>query len=250
MTPKPDPSRPQPSLMFKILVFLFRPFVMLMTKRTWRGAGNLPEGGFVAVSNHISDADPLTLYNFLIDHGIYPAALAKQELFSNPLIARALRAIGAIPVDRDTPQAHHSLREARAALEAGTCVVVYPEATHTFDPDLWPMTGKTGAVRLAMTAGVPVVPIAQWGPQQFRHPHTKRFWLRRFDAQIVAGEPIYFPHKPDAALHQEEVEEATAALMLRIADLLSTLRGEPAPEMLYERGTGMPADAKQRRRRR
>lgn len=236
--------------MFKVVVFLFRPFVMLMTKRTWRGADNLPEGGFVVASNHISDADPLTLYNFLVDHGIYPAALAKQELFNNPLIARALRAIGAIPVDRDTPEAHHSLREARAALEAGTCVVVYPEATHSFDPDLWPMTGKTGAVRLAMTAGVPVIPIAQWGPQQFRHPHTKKFRLRRFEAQIVVGEPIYFPHVPSAALRQEEVEQATADLMSRIAALLSTLRGQPAPETLYERGKGMPAGAKQRRRRR
>ena len=51
-------------------------------------------------------------------------------------------------------------------------MVVYPEGTITRQPDLWPMTGKTGAARIALASGVPVIPVAQWGAQ--RDPRAVR----------------------------------------------------------------------------
>ena len=48
----------------------------------------------------------------------------------------------------------------------GECVVVYPEGTLTRDPDLWPMTGKSGAARIALETGCPVIPVGQWGAQE------------------------------------------------------------------------------------
>ena len=58
------------------------------------------------------------------------------------------------------------LKAAEQALARGCCVIVYPEGTATRDPDLWPMVGKTGAARLALTTGAPVIPIAHWGAQE------------------------------------------------------------------------------------
>ena len=52
------------------------------------------------------------------------------------------------------------------AVEDGECVGVYPEGTITRDPDGWPMRGKTGAARIALATGCPVIPIGQWGAQE------------------------------------------------------------------------------------
>lgn len=213
---------------------------MLMTKREWAGAENFPEGGFVAVTNHISDADPLAFVHYLIDHGIYPAILGKQELFRFKVLGRIFRAIGVIPVNRGTLTARESLASATEALNSGMCVVIYPEGTHTFDPDLWPMTGKTGAARLAIAADVPVVPIAQWGAQNFRHPHTGKFRIRRFRSQVLAGEPFYldeFGTDPD---NIRAVTDATAKMMHELTLLLAELRDEEPPVEPYDRRRGAP----------
>ena len=55
--------------------------------------------------------------------------------------------------------------------------MIYPEATITRDPGLWPMTGKTGAARVALVTGAPVIPIAQWGAQDVLAPYGKRLRL-------------------------------------------------------------------------
>src|SRR5699024_290137 len=235
---------------FRNVVRLLRPVVMLMTKRDWRGAENFPEGGFIAVANHISNADPFTFIHFLIDNGVYPAILGKRELFKIPVLGRALRACGVIPVDRGTVGAKLSLEAATMALEAGTCVVIYPEGTHTLDPDLWPMTAKTGAARLAIRSGAPVVPVAQWGAQEFFHPHTGKIRPRRFRSQVLAGPPVLlgeFGSDPD---DHDAVSRATNKIMTELAALLGDLRGEPVPTALYDRSLNGPDTKYLRRRRR
>lgn len=240
MIPRPDPSRPEPSRTFKFLVFLLLPLIKAMTRREWRGAENFPEGGFIAVGNHISDADPLAFIHFLVGNGIYPAILGKQELFRFPILRNIFTAIGVIAVDRGAATAGKSLDIAVEALNAGACVVIYPEGTHTFDPDLWPMTAKTGAARLAITAGVPVVPIAQWGAQEFRHPHTGRFRIHRFRSQVLAGQPISLERFGDDPNDREVVTAATEEIMRQLTGLVSELRGEPAPVVPYDRRNGTP----------
>lgn len=197
----------------------------------WHGVENLPEGGFIAVSNHIGDADPVTLYLFLIEHGIYPSALGKRELFKIPILSWMLKSIGVIPVDRNTASARHALKGAKRALSRGSCVVIYPEGTHTHHPDLWPMKGKTGAVRLAMETGLPIVPIAQWGPHKFRHPHTKKLRMRPFDTHIAVGQPMFF----SATASREETQGATDKVMMRVSELLGGIRDQPPPQVLFER---------------
>lgn len=250
MIPTPDPGRPLPSRTFRNIVRLVRPFVVAMTKRDWRGAEHLPAAGFIAVSNHIGDADPLALVHFLIDHGIYPAILGKRELFEVPIVGRLLRACGVIPVDRGTVGAKVSLEAATQALAAGTCILIYPEGTHTYDPELWPMTAKTGAARLALKSGMPVVPIAQWGAHTFRHPHTKQLRLRRFRSQILAGPPVPLEDFGCDPTDVAAVRAATERIMAHLTAQLSELRGEPVPGPPYDRSLGKPEGPRTKRRRR
>lgn len=250
MIPTPDPNRPLPSRTFRSVVWLLRPLIKAMTIREWRGAENFPTGGFIAVSNHISDADPLAFIHFLIDHGIYPAILGKRELFRIPVVGRILTAVGVIPVDRGNVGARVALEAGTSVLEAGTCVVIYPEGTHTYDPDLWPMTAKTGAARLAIRSGAPVIPVAQWGAHEFRHPHTGKFRIRRFRSQVVAGPPVpldEFGSDPD---DYDAVCRATEKIMEHLTHLVAELRGEPAPESAYDRRLGPPPEKLERKRKR
>lgn len=222
---------------------LLRPIVMAITRREWHGADRLPESGFIAVSNHICDADPLTLAHFLVDHGIYPRVLAKRGLFKVPIVAAALRGAGMIPVDRGRVNAAAALDEAAAAVAAGECVAIYPEGTHTFDPQMWPMTAKSGVGRLALTTRAPVVPIAQWGPQEFRPPHSRRFHLRAlpFPARVRVGDPIDLSDLyGDTAPTLEAVTAATQRIMASITTELAILRDSAPPELPFDRRLGRP----------
>src|SRR5712691_4066845 len=148
-------------------VIVLYPVTMLLFKVRWRGQRHLPaSGGVLVVANHVSYADPITFARFIWDSGRVFRFLAKDSLFTKkPLVGRIVRSARQIPVRRGTVDAGDSLRAAVAALNAGECVCIYAEGTVTRDPDWWPMLGKTGVARLALSVDLPVVPVAQWGPQ-------------------------------------------------------------------------------------
>lgn len=203
---------------------------MVLTRRDWHGAEHIPDGGAVVVTNHISHVDPLTFAHFLYDAGRLPRFLGKAGLFSVPVIGTILRGAGQIPVYRESGDAAKAYSAAVDAVRRGELVAIYPEATLTRDPDLWPMVGKTGAARIALETGAPVVPVAQWGPHEVLPPYAKRPSLvpRRtmhlragppIDLSDVAGRPV------DAAL----LAEVTERIMAAITALLEQIRGEQAP---------------------
>ena len=110
-----------------------------------------------------------------------------------------------------------------------SAVVVYPEGTLTRDPDEWPMRGKTGAVRLALQYGIPLIPMAHWGVQKIlpRYGGRLRFFPRS-DVEMLVGPPVDltpWAGRTDAAA----LSQATRALMDAIAALLGELRGETPP---------------------
>ena len=74
--------------------------------------------------------------------------------------------LGFIPVARGGPDAAHALDAAAAALAAGEAVGVFPEGRITRDPNRWPERAKTGAVRLALRSGAPIVPVAMVGAHE------------------------------------------------------------------------------------
>jgi 1-acyl-sn-glycerol-3-phosphate acyltransferase len=218
------------SASFRFAVRLVRPLLRATTRRDWRGAEHLPAGGFVAVSNHISYSDPFTLAHFLVDHGIPVRYLAKEAVFGIPLAGRIVAGAGQIPVRRNSVDAAKSLQAAVEAVEAGECVAVYPDGTLTRDPGLWPMTGKTGAARIALTTGAPLIPIAQWGPQELLAPYGKvPHLLRRPVVHVWAGPPVDLSPWRGRPLDAVVLGEATAAIVAAVTGLLEQMRGEQAP---------------------
>lgn len=221
---------------YRFARLVLRPTMTGLTRRHWWGAEHLPRtGGCVVVCNHISHSDPLTIAHFLNDNGRAPRFLGKAEIFGVPVIGRIVKDAGQIPVYRETVDAAKALRDAVAAVERGECVVVYPEATLTRDPNLWPMVGKTGAARVALMTRCPVIPIAQWGPQELLPPYTKRpHVFPRTDITIRVGAPVDLSRFSEAALTGDVLREATAEIMSAITRLLEQIRGSQAPERPYD----------------
>lgn len=147
-----------------------------------------------------------------------------------------VRALRAIPVYRGSDNAARSLEAARRGLAAGACVMFYPEGTCTRDPELWPMEGKTGAARLALETGAPVIPVAHWGAQEIlpygsRRPRP----LPRKTFRVLAGPPVDLSRYEGRPLRADVLREATADIMAAITAQLAELRGEKPPETPFKR---------------
>ena len=207
------------------------PSMMASTRRDWHGQENLGRHGqgIVVSPNHISWFDPLALAHFLNDAGRPPRFMGKQSVFDVPAVGKWIGAAGQIPVTRDEDP-HKALAAAEAALRAGECLVVYPEGTITRDPGLWPMSGKTGALRLALETGAPLIPIAQWGAHEVIPPYTKAFrLLPRKVLRVTAGPPLDIDDLRGQVITRELLTEGTDRLMDAITGLLEIIRGETAP---------------------
>jgi 1-acyl-sn-glycerol-3-phosphate acyltransferase len=229
---------------YRFAVSILRPPVVLLTRREWHGAEHLPQtGGVIVCTNHISYFDPLAFGLFVFDHGREPRYLAKSGLFHIPFVGRVLRGAGQIPVYRESASASQAYSAAVQAVREGGCVAIYPEATVTREPRLWPMVGKTGAARIALETGAPVVPVAQWGAQEVLAPYARlpRF-LPRKTMHVRAGPPVDLSDLAGAEVDGEVLREVTERIMAAITCLLEEIRGEPAPAVRYDpRSAGVPA---------
>lgn len=222
---------------FSTIVHILRPMIRSLTDPHWSGTENLPkEGGFIAVSNHLTNFDPLTFGHFLVDNGIPVKFLGKSELFKVPVVGKVLSGARQIPVYRGTSKAAESLEAAEDALRRGECVGIFPEGTLTHDPDGWPMQARTGAARLALATGVPVIPVAQWGAQRviprFENvPVT--FKKQRVD--VMAMPPVDLSQFRDKPITSEVLRGATDAIMWDLTRGIGQLRGEEPPERFWDR---------------
>lgn len=226
----------RPNRAYRFLARIVRPLLRAMTRRRWSGTEHLPaEGGFIAAANHMTAVDPLTFAHYLYNNAGAPKILAKESLFRVPVLGMLLRATGQIPVRRHTARAADSLAPAIAALRDGACVAVFPEGTLTREPDLWPMAGRTGAARLALSTGVPVVPVAQWGAQDLLARYGKL--LKPFPRKIVwvqAGPPVDLSDLVGVPQTTEVLRDATERIMTAITTLLEEIRGEQAPAERFD----------------
>ena len=228
---------------YRLAVFGVKPVLTLVTRRDWRGAEHLPRStGYIVCSNHLSYADPFTLAHFLYDHGALPRFLGKEAVLRVPVAGRILRGAGQIPVYRESGDASLAFSAAVDAVRAGECVPMYPEGSLTRDPDLWPMRGKTGAARVALTTRCPVIPVAQWGPQDVLAPYGKRLHLlppRRL--RVEAGPPVDLSRFEGKELDKSTLLAATDAILDDITRILERLRGQKAPPARWDpRDHGQP----------
>ncbi|MGC4805300.1 lysophospholipid acyltransferase family protein [Micromonospora sp. DT233] len=217
----------------RFAVGLVKPVIAAWTRRTWRGMEHLRgDGGIIIVANHISHADPLVCAHFIYEAGRWPQFLGKASVFRVPVAGWILRRCQQIPVDRGSVDAVKSLDALVAALSRGGTVVIYPEGTITRHPQLWPMKGKTGTARLALTTGAPVIPIAMWGPEKIFDPRTNRFGLRpNIPVTVDAGPPIDLSRWIGSTPTKATLEEMTDAIMLRLRDQLAEIRGGTPPPL-------------------
>jgi 1-acyl-sn-glycerol-3-phosphate acyltransferase len=225
---------------YRLVVNSARPFLALTTTHEWRGQESIPSDGAVIIaSNHIGYVDPMTLGIFVLETGRVPKYLAKSSLFEKPLIKHVFIGAKQIPVYRGTADASNALAAAVKAIDDGDCVLIYPEGTVTRDPDCWPMRARTGVARVAMMTGAPVIPVAQWGPQNVWHYKAKlpRPFPRK-RVQILAGEAIDLSEYTGQAMTVEVLREVTDLIMARITDLLVELRGGHPPAVAYDPSGG------------
>jgi len=232
----PRKLQQRPGWAYGLCIAILEPLLLLVTKRRWVGGERIPAtGGCVLAANHISHLDPLTFAHFVYAHGRLVRFLAKAEMFKVPVVGRIIRSAEQIPVYRLTTDASVAFRAAVAAVEKGEAVAVYPEGTITRDPDLWPMTGKTGAARIALASGVPVIPIAQWGAQEILWPYSKnpRLFPRK-TITLKAGEPVDLDDLRGKELTPDVLREASDRVMDAITRLLEDVRGQSAPAVRFD----------------
>ena|GEM_PF-77557 len=223
---------------YRLAAVIAKPPLIALAKRDWRGTEHIPaEGGFLTAVNHNSYLDTVVYPHFQYNTGRPARLLAKSSLFKVPGLKWVLNGTRMIPVYRGTAAAGDAFHAAIKALEEGECVAFFPEGTLTRDPDLWPMTGKTGIARVALATGAPVIPIAQWGGHRIVPPYAKGGKedprLRVFPrgtVHVLAGPPVDLSRFEGREVTPDLLREATDVVMDAITALLEELRGEKAPE--------------------
>lgn len=246
-------ARTKPGFWFWFAVVILKPLLLMVTGRDWRHRERVPrQGGVVVVTNHNSHLDPLVVAHFLWDLKRPVRFLAKSSMFDVPFVGMVVRGAKQIPVYRETTEAGASVRAAVAAVQQGECVVVYPEGTLTRDPGLWPMVGKSGAARIALTAGCPVIPLVHWGANELLAPYSTRpHLLPRKTMHVTVGDPVDIDDLRGRPMDAALLKEATDRIMAAITQLLAELRQEEPPAQRFDpRSAGVPVIGNPRRARR
>jgi len=196
-------------------------------------ARELPDGAVIVVSNHTSYADGLLLALACRRQGRSLRMLATAGVFKVPVVGWLGKRLGFVPVSRGTKDAASALDAAADALAHGEAVGLYPEGRLTRDPAMWPERAKTGAVRLALRTGAPIVPVAMVGAHEVvgrrrivlgllanlvRRPRVEVSIGAPIDARALAGGEL----DPPPAV----VREVADVMMAELIELVAELRGE------------------------
>lgn len=202
-------------------------------------ARTLPSGPIIVISNHTSYADGVLLALACRRMGRSLRLLATSGVFGAPVLGSVARKLGFIKVKRGAADASTSLDEAALALAAGEAVGIFPEGRLTRDPMMWPERAKTGAVRLALRTGAPIVPVAMVGAHRVVGQHSVvptllRNLGRRPKVDTRVGAPIDIRRLmnigPATQPTNDEVRLAADLVMARLVAVVAALRGETAPD--------------------
>ncbi|WP_179661594.1 lysophospholipid acyltransferase family protein [Nocardioides panzhihuensis] len=220
--------------MYRVLHAVVPPLLRAVWRPTVTGAENVPRtGGVILASNHLSFADSIVIPS------VSPRPvhfLAKSDYFTGTGLKGAAQkawfeGLGMLPVDRDDPQAAlGSLEVALEVLGRGEAFGIYPEGTRSRDGRLY--RGRTGVAHLALTAGVPVVPVGLRGTAELQPVGSN---LPRLAKVAVAfGQPIQVAGRFDGVALGKARRVITDEVMAAIA----LLSGQEAAGVYNER----PAD--------
>lgn len=221
-------------MLYEVLHTIVPPVARAVWRPTVEGVEHVPLSGPVLIaSNHLSFADSVVIPIVAPRKVVF---LAKSEYFTGSGITGRLRrgwfeGLGMVPVDRsDTRAALDSLDIALEVLGRGEAFGVYPEGTRSRDGRLY--RGRTGVAQLALTAGVPVVPVGLTGTDDLQPVDAT--WPRLAKVTVRFGEPIDFAGRFDGMPPGRARREATDEIM----DAIHALTGQERAEAYNER----PAD--------
>lgn len=158
------------------------------TTITYRGLDNIPaRGGAVIATNHTSYVDFLPVGLAGRKRGRWIRLMPKAEMQKVGIVNFVIKHTGAIPVDRQAGAAAYA--EAVRVLRAGELVGVYPEATISRSFELKEF--KSGTARMALEAGVPIIPMVIWGSQRiWTKDHPKRLGRNKIPILVYVGAPV------------------------------------------------------------
>ena len=180
----------------------------------FQGVDHIPrKGGAILSINHVGYLDFALTGTAALPTGRYVRFMAKKEVFDNKLAGPLMRGMHHICVDRNSGSA--SFVAALRALRAGEIVGIFPEGTISVSFEIKDL--KSGAVRLAMAAGVPVIPTIVWGSQRIWTKKVKRN-LRREKIPIIVefGEPLYFDKQSDVEASESLLRETMIAMLHQV----------------------------------
>jgi len=192
-------------------------FIVLVLFR-WRvivdGLEHVPrDRGAVLVYNHHGYFDfVMVAWNIVRKHRRPPRFLAKREIWASWKTRWIVNGARAVPVERGSSTGRHGALDAAVeALRAGDLVAVAPEQTISQSFDLLPL--KSGAVRMAQEAGVPIIPVAGWGSHRFSTKGRRPQWAARIPVTVRYGEPMTIGADEDVHVATDRVAATLQALV-------------------------------------
>ena len=229
---KPKASKSEKTPIFRLLAFLVVPFMSVVARYKIHGGDKLPKSGaFILSPNHYSEIDPLVIGVVMWKLGRMPHFMAKASIFKIPVLGYLAKISGQIPVERSgVARGNDPIAAATRIVDQGLAVVIYPEGSLTRDPDLWPMRGKTGAVRMALEADIPLIPLSHWGTQKVMPRYGKKISLfPRKTIHVKVGDPVDLSEFRGRPLDSHTLAAATNKVMVAITQLTADLRGKTPP---------------------
>ena len=225
------PHRSEKTLFWRWVASIVIPFMGILAKITIVDGEKAPRSGaFVLAPNHYSEIDPLVIGIAMWKVGRMPRFLAKASLFRVPVLGAIMRKTKQVPVERaGAVRDADPLATARTIVDNGLAVIIYPEGTLTRDPDLWPMRGKLGAVRMALDANIPIIPVSHWGTQLVLPRYGKLSVFPRKRITVKYGDPVDLSAYRGKTNDTAALAAATTLVMNAITKLTEELRGETAP---------------------
>jgi 1-acyl-sn-glycerol-3-phosphate acyltransferase len=177
----------------------------------FQGVHHIPrDGGAILSINHVGYLDFALTGTAALPTGRYVRFMAKKEVFDNKLAGPLMRGMHHISVDRSSGSA--SFVAALRALRAGEVVGIFPEGTISVSFEIKEL--KSGAVRLAMAAGVPVIPTIVWGSQRIWTKKVKRNLRReKVPVTVAFGEPLYFDKQSNVEASESLLRETMIAML-------------------------------------
>ena len=204
---------------------LVYPPVIVAIKTFWKylglkfdfeGEENVPRtGGAILAINHVSYLDFAITGTAALPAGRFVRFMAKKEIFDNKLAGPLMRGMHHINVDRSNGSA--SFVAALRALKSGEIIGIFPEGTISTSFEIKGL--KSGAVRLAMGAGVPVIPTIVWGSQRIWTKGVKRDLRRKsYPVTVSFGEPITYQRGDDVEQAELNLRETLLGMLHQVQD--------------------------------